>query len=176
MSLSALCIWFCTNVSCEEACKLACNLCSTNLQDDAGKQQLLSQVLTKQEQVECFLRDRKRSLAVTVQQASLWTPEQPPVATEQLHIKSQDQKHHLPQQLMNNKHASLHVPEGSGYVSVCGVILPSKMTTSLDQAATTGQQLVQTASMVDNLRAAALALSQHRPILLEGPPGMQKPG
>lgn len=138
------------------------------LQDDHSTQLLLSQVLSKQEQLECFMLDRKRSLRSAVQQASQWRPAQQPSSSP---IQQQQDQSSTTQQLSQPQHASPQIPQGSGYVNVCGIVLPSNTTGSPSQRAETGQQLVQTTAMQDDLRASALALSQQRPILLEGPPG-----
>ena len=138
------------------------------LQDDHSTQQLLSQVLSKQEQLECFMLDCKRSLRSAVQQASQWRPAQQPSSSPTQ--QPQDQSS-TTQQLPHPQHPSSHVPQGSGYVNICGIVLPSNTAGPVSQSAETGQQLVQTVAMQDDLRASALALSQRRPILLEGPPG-----
>lgn len=148
------------------------------MQDDHAKQQLLSQVLTQQEQIKCFMRDRKRSLGAALQQASLWAPKQQSSVQPQ-HSPSYEQQEQQPLSSASQQHlhmhgASAHVPEGSGYVDVCGIVLPSKTSAGHGQLA--APSLVQTAAMADDLRAAALALSQSRPILLEGPPGMTQTG
>lgn len=148
----------------------------TGAQDDAAKQQLFDQLLTKQEQMECFMRDRKHSLATAVEHAKLWVPPQP---TSDSHSEQQqhDWQTQLGQQQMaaqytqHSSNAVTDIPEGAGYVSVCGIVLPSKPSPTASQAATAGPQLVQTTAVAEILQAAALALSQHRPILLEGPPG-----
>ena len=55
----------------------------------------------------------------------------------------------------------------TGHVDICGVALPC----GPDASGGGGGELVRTATVLRNLEAAALALCQQRPLLLEGPPG-----
>lgn len=134
------------------------------LQDDASKQQLLLQVLTKEEQLECFLWERSRSLDVKVQQAALWLP----TATQTDNSSQHDQQ---PQAMdtctdTDSKHWA------AGFVNVSGIDLPFRTVDPSSLAPTCpAQRLVHTPAMVDNIKSAALALCQNRPLLLEGPPG-----
>lgn len=142
-----------------------------DLQDDASKQQLLLQVLTKEEQLECFLRERSRSLNVKVQQATLWLP-----TATQTDNHSQHDQHDQQPQAMDTPSDSNSKNQAAGYVNVSGIDLPCR-TMDTSSLATTGpaQRLVHTPAMVDNIEAAALALCQNRPLLLEGPPGQFMP-
>ena len=64
------------------------------------------------------------------------------------------------------------IQQQAGYVSVCGIDLPCKQVEGAAVAtAAGGHRLVHTAAMQQNMLAAALALCQNRPLLLEGPPG-----
>ncbi len=141
------------------------------MQDDAGKQQLLSQVLTQEHQIECFMRERSRSLAVKVQQAAMWLP----IAAHPQHDSSDQQQQQQQQHLVAAPMAS-SVRDGrqqkTGYVTICGIALPCKQLDALSTAtAQTALRFIHTAAVEDNLKAAALALCQNRPLLLEGPPG-----
>lgn len=133
------------------------------LQDDASKQQLLLQVLTKEEQLECFLRERSRSLDVKVLQAALWLP----TGTQTDNLSQHDQQ----LQAMDTC-TEVNSQLAAGFVIVSGIDLPFR-TVDPSSLAPTGpaRRLVHTSAMVDNMKAAALALCQNRPLLLEGPPG-----
>lgn len=141
-----------------------------DLQDDASKQQLLLQVLTKEEQLECFLRERSRSLAIKVHQAALWLP----TATQTDHSSQHDQHDQHAQQLqaMDTHTDTNSKNQAAGCVNVSGIDLPCR-TVGIASLAAKGpaHRLVHTPAMVDNIKAAALALCQNRPLLLEGPPG-----
>lgn len=121
------------------------------------------QVLSKQEQLECALRERSRSLDVKVQQAVLWIPTDAQTDMSDMHKQPQamDTRSHTDSQQ--------HV---AGYVNVSGIDLACR---TVDTAGTEitrrVQRFVHTPAMVDNIKAAALALCQNRPLLLEGPPG-----
>lgn len=137
-------------------------------QDDASRQQLLGQVLSKEEQLECFLRERSRSLDVKLQQAALWTlTDAQTDQSDQQHLQHEQQP-----QAMDTRIDADSKQQAAGYVSVSGIDLACR---SRGAAATetTGHasKLVHTPAMVDNIKAAALALCQNRPLLLEGPPG-----
>lgn len=55
---------------------------------------------------------------------------------------------------------------------MAGLLLPRREDARGAGAATaTGQRLVRTPTVERNLQAAALALSQQQPLLLQGPPG-----
>ena len=103
------------------------------------------------------MRERSRSLPMKVQQALMWQPEdahpgqqQQPVAAS-LHNTGSDD-----------------VQRASGYINICGIALPCKRLVGSAQAV---HRLIHTAAVADSLKAAALALCQNRPLLLEGPPG-----
>ena len=138
------------------------------VQGDASKQQLLLQVLTQEEQLECFLRERSRSLDAKVQQAALWSP----TATQTDHSSQHDQHDQHPQAIDTRTDTNSE-NLATGYVNISGVDLPCR-TVDAGSLAAAGhaQRLVHTSAMVDNIEAAALALCQNRPLLLEGPPGM----
>ena len=136
------------------------------LQDDASKQQLLLQVLSKEEQLECFLRERSRSLDVKVQQAALWLPK-----AAQTDDSNQHEQQPQAMDMCTDTHSQR---QAAGYVNVSGIDLPCRtVDTSGTGTGTTAPapRLVHTPAMVDNIKAAALALCQNRPLLLEGPPG-----
>lgn len=135
---------------------------SDYMQDDASKQRLLLQVLTEEEHLECFLRERSRSLDTRVHQAALWLP-----GDAQTDKQGQPEQH--PQAIDTLPHDST-LQSAAGFVRVCGIDLPCR--TGASQAST-GQpsRLIHTAAVADNMKAAALALCQSRPLLLEGPPG-----
>lgn len=134
------------------------------LQDDASKQQLLLQVLTKEEQLECFLRERRCSLDVKVQQAALWLP----TATQPDCPSQHDQQPQAMDTCTDIDSKQL----AAGFVNVNGIDLPFRTADSSSLAPTCpARRLVHTPAMVDNIKAAALALCQNRPLLLEGPPG-----
>ena len=59
----------------------------------------------------------------------------------------------------------------TGHVDVCGVALPCGPDASGGGGGGAGE-LVRTPTVLRNLEAAALALCQQRPLLLEGPPGV----
>jgi hypothetical protein len=64
------------------------------------------------------------------------------------------------------------LPPPAGFASVAGILLPARSGTSGMHGGTAGASaLVETPTWRRNLRAAALALCQRRPLLLEGPPG-----
>jgi len=129
------------------------------------------QVLTKAEQMECFMQERKRSLCVKVQQAAMWLPKvtqphQVPEGQQQQQQQQQDRP------LQRNISGSDNARQRTGYVNICGIALPCKtLDASSILAAPAGHSLIYTAAVDDNLKAAALALCQTRPLLLEGPPG-----
>ena len=145
-------------------------------QGDQGKQQLLSQVLTREQQLECFMRERERSLARKVQQAAMWDPH----AQQAQHVHSNhgQQPRQLQQQeaapmdaTVSNITDNISLQQQAGYVRVCGIDLPCKQVEAATVAtAGGGHRLVHTAAMQENMLAAALALCQNRPLLLEGPP------
>ena len=140
------------------------------MQDDSSKQQLLLQVLTKEEQLECFLRERSRSLDIKVHQAALWLP----TAAQTDHSSQHDQHGQHKQQLqaMDTCTDTNSKDQAAGFVTVSGIDLPCR-TGGMASLAAKGpaHRLVHTPAMVDNIKAAALALCQNRPLLLEGPPG-----
>ena len=137
------------------------------LQDDASKQQLVLQVLTEEEQLECFLRERSRSLDVKVQQAALWLP-----TVTQTYNPSQHDQYDQQPQAMDTPSDSNSKNQAAGYVNVSGIELPCRAVEAPSLAITgPAQRLVHTPAMVDNIKAAVLALCQNRPLLLEGPPG-----
>ncbi len=120
------------------------------------------------------MQERKRSLCVKVQQAAMWLPN-----VNQPHLVPQGQQQQQQQQdrpLQTNISGSDNAQQRTGYVSICGIALPCK---TLDAAsilaAPAGRSLIYTAAVDDNLKAAALALCQARPLLLEGPPGQLQP-
>lgn len=138
------------------------------LQDDASRQQLLLQVLSKEEQLQCFLRERSRSLDVKVQQAALWNPTHAHThELDQQHLRQEQQ----PQAMDTRTHTDSQ-QQTAGYVSVSGIDLACRtVDTAATETAGHAPKLVHTPAMVDNIKAAALALCQNRPLLLEGPPG-----
>ncbi len=127
------------------------------------------QVLSKAEQMECFMQERKRSLCVKVQQAAMWLPnvtqpDQLPAGQQQ----QQQQERPLQRIILGSDNAQ----QRTGYVNICGIALPCKtLDASSILAAPAGHSLIYTAAVDDNLKGAALALCQTRPLLLEGPPG-----
>ena len=147
-------------------------------QGDYGKQQLLSQGLTREQQLECFLRERERSLALKVQQSAMWDPHAQ--QAQHAHSNHWQQPQQLQQQETTPMDATnsnitdeISLQQQAGYVSVWGVDLPCKQVEAAGVAtADGGHRLVHTAAMQENMLAAALALCQHRPLLLEGPPGI----
>ena len=135
------------------------------MQDDASKQRLLRQVLTEEEHLECFLRERSRSLDAKVHQAALWLPGD--AQTDSTDRQGQSERHHLAvDALLYNS----PLQPAAGFVRVCGIELACRLGAS---NASTGpaSRLVCTAAVADDMKAAALALCQSRPLLLEGPPG-----
>lgn len=115
------------------------------------------------------MRERKRSLPVKLQQAAMWlatssSQMQPPQQELQL------QPHRTAAQRLSPNGDDMQ--QRTGYVNVCGIDLPCKtLDASSVIAAQTERRLVYTPAVEDNLKAAALALCQSRPLLLEGPPG-----
>ncbi|KAL3144110.1 hypothetical protein ABBQ32_003901 [Trebouxia sp. C0010 RCD-2024] len=142
-----------------------------NKLDDASRQQLLLQVLSKEEQLQCFLRERSRSLDVKVQQAALWNPTHAHThELDQQHLRQEQQ----PQAMDTRTHTDSQ-QQTAGYVSVSGIDLACRtVDTAATETAGHAPKLVHTPAMVDNIKAAALALCQNRPLLLEGPPGCGK--
>ena len=137
------------------------------LQDDDSRQQLLLQVLTKSEQMECFMQERKHSLCVKVQQAAMWLPK-----VSQPHQVSEGQQQQQQQSRPLQRNISGSDNAETGYVNICGIALPCNiLNASSVLAAPAGHTLIHTGAVDDNLKAAALALCQTRPLLLEGPPG-----
>ena len=156
--------------------KTACGL--SNLQDDASKQQLLLQVLSKEEQLACFLKERSRSLDAKLHLASLWLPSNSATDdSSQLQTQSQQlQQHHQQPQAMDIGHKDSTTHQMLGYVSICGIELPCRAVRSTGDVSPNQQgTLIHTPAVADNMKAAALALCQNRPLLLEGPPGDQFP-
>ena len=103
-----------------------------------------------------------------MQQAALWTPTDAQTdEPDQYHLQHEQQP-----QAMDTRTDADSKQQTAGYVSVSGIDLACR---NVDTAATetTGHapKLVHTPAMVDNIKAAALALCQNRPLLLEGPPG-----
>ena len=142
-----------------------------HVQDDASQQQLLLRVMTEEEQLECFLRERSRSLDVKVQQAVLWLP----TTTQTDHHSIQHDQHDQQPQAMDTRTDTHSKNQAAGYVTVSGIDLPCRTADVSSLAATSpAQRLVHTSAMVDNIKAAALALCQNRPLLLEGPPGLSR--
>lgn len=112
--------------------------------------------------MECFMQERKRSLCVKVQQAAMWLPK----VNQPLVPEGQQQRQNRPLQGSDN------AQQRTGYVNISGIALPCKtLDPSSILAAPAGHSLIYTAAVDDNLKAAALALCQTRPLLLEGPPG-----
>lgn len=115
------------------------------------------------------MRERKRSLPVKLQQAAMWLPTsssqmQPPQQELQL------QSHRTAAQRLSPSGADEQ--QKTGYINVCGIDLPCKtLDASSVVAAQAERRLIHTPAVGDNLKAAALALCQSRPLLLEGPPG-----
>lgn len=111
------------------------------------------------------MRERERSLAMKVQQAALWEPTH--------HGTQHTDASQLQQASAEAAPAAVAAMlQQSGYVNICGIELPFKR---LDGAnvvpALRSNQLICTAAVQANMLAAALALCQNRPLLLEGPPG-----
>ena len=119
------------------------------------------------------MQERKRSLCVKVQQAAMWLPKV--IQPDQLPEGQQSQQQQQQQQdrpLQRNISGSDNARQRTGYVNICGIALPCKTLDALSTlAAPAGHSLIYTAAVDDNLKAAALALCQTRPLLLEGPPG-----
>ncbi|KAL0028971.1 hypothetical protein WJX77_009058 [Trebouxia sp. C0004] len=147
-----------------------CVAITTKLDDDS-RQQLLLQVLTKAEQMQCFTQERKRSLHIKVQQAAMWLPN----VTQPHQVPEGQQQRQQDRPLQRTISGSDNARQRTGYVNVCGIALPCKtLDASSILEAPAGQSLIYTAAVEDNLKAAALALCQTRPLLLEGPPGCGK--
>jgi midasin len=68
------------------------------------------------------------------------------------------------------------LPPSSGFVELCGLEVPSRRAAAgaATAAAAPSARLVRTAGAAAALEAAALALCQRQPLLLEGPPGCGK--
>lgn len=58
-----------------------------------------------------------------------------------------------------------------GFAAVCGVLLPARESQTAESSSAASPELVMTPTVAGNLKAAALALCQQKPLLLEGPPG-----
>ncbi len=123
------------------------------------------------------MQERKRSLSVKVQQAAMWLPkvtqpDQLPDGRQQQQQQQQVQDRPFQRNISGGDNAQ----HRTGYVNICGIALPCKtLDASSILAAPAGHSLIYTAAVDDNLKAAALALCQTRPLLLEGPPGQLQP-
>ena len=67
-------------------------------------------------------------------------------------------------------------PVSGAWADVGGILLPVKASQGRSSAAAGPQGFIQTQGAQKALQSAALALSQQRPLLLEGPPGEQHAG
>ena len=114
------------------------------------------------------MQERKRSLCVKVQQAAMWVPK----VTQPHLVPEGQQQQQQSRPLQRDVPGSDNAQHKTGYVNICGIALPCKtLDVSSILAAPAGRSLIYTAAVDDNLKAAALALCQTRPLLLEGPPG-----
>eukprot|EP00898_Chlorokybus_atmophyticus_P007316 jgi/Chlat1/7586/Chrsp63S07074 len=69
---------------------------------------------------------------------------------------------------------SMYITSHDSHVDVCGFFLPRRQESSSTTPVYQSRRLVLTSTTRQNLESACMALSQSRPVLLEGPPGSGK--
>ena len=160
--------------------QLNCTAWSLCGQSDSSKEQLMSQHLSCQQQVDATASWQAQRNAAALEQAGIWLhrPATPAAA------------HHHTQGPTPTSRTSL--PPAVGFVEVCGIELPCSISGSVGPCQLSGPDhdatatstsaaahfpelpYVQTGSVRRNVEGVALALCQGRPVLLEGPPGSGK--
>ncbi|KAK9809153.1 hypothetical protein WJX72_010301 [[Myrmecia] bisecta] len=124
---------------------------------DASTRQLSRQLFQPAEDLACALRWREACMALQVELAAADGDDEMDMEADEAFEGS------------NEDAGKLAV--AAGYVNVCGILLPHRDAPPETHASS---RLVKTATAQRTLEAAALALCQGQPLLLEGPPGCGK--
>ena len=154
-------VWF-INQMCAlpHACNVALKHQAADMQGDADKARLREIVLTPDEGVGCAARWRADCERYAVERAGFWMSVASSAPGAPLGAGTADV---APAQQL------AEVPGGSGYISLGGVLVPSR---GAQGAPVDTRAFVRTPTAEQNLQAFALVLCQRQPLLLEGPPGL----